>query len=364
LLAEAKSFAGGERDDHHVPMGTAADEQAGSGTPSPAQQTGPPPPAAQGVRLPWEQVPQRLRQRIEHHLGSRVTLAVTQPGGFSPGAAARLELADGGRAFVKAVSPEQNPDSPGLYRAEAAITGRLPAEALAPKLLASFEDNEGWVALVFEDIDGWTPAQPWIPAELDRVLAALAQLAGALTPAPAGFGVPSIAEQLASEFRGWRLLAEAASDGDELDGLDPWAQANLAELAELESRWEQAAAGDSLVHTALRADNLLLTDDRVYVVDWPGACTAQPWIDLIFMLPSIRLQQGPPPETIWAAHPMAGQTDHGAVTAVVAALAGYFTWKSRQPAPKGIPTVRDFQRAQAEITVAWLRERIDSASEV
>jgi aminoglycoside phosphotransferase (APT) family kinase protein len=311
------------------------------------------------VRLPWEQVPQRLRQRIEHHLRSRVTRAVTQLGGFSPGAAARLELADGQRAFVKAVSPEQNPDSPGIYRDEAAITARLPAEALAPRLLASFEDDDGWVALVFEDIDGWMPAQPWIPAELDRVLAAIAELADALTPAPAGVDAPPIAGRFARDFRGWRMLAEAASDGDELDGLDPWAQANLAELAELESRWEQAAAGDSLVHTDLRADNLLLTKDRVYVVDWPWACTAQPWIDLIFMLPSIRLQQGPPPETIWAAHPMAGQTDPDAVTAVVAAVAGYFTHRSRQPAPKGIPTVRDFQRAQAEITIRWLRERSD-----
>jgi aminoglycoside phosphotransferase (APT) family kinase protein len=316
------------------------------------------------VRLPWEQVPERLRRRIEQHLGGRVTRAVTQLGGFSPGAAARLEFADGQRAFVKAVSPEQNPDSPGIYRAEASIAACLPAEALAPKLLASFEDDEGWVALVFEDIDGWMPAQPWIPAELDRVLGAIAQLADALTPAPKGVDVPSIAQRFANDFRGWRMLAEAASDGDELHGLDAWAKSNLGQLAELESRWERVATGDSLVHTDLRADNLLLTQERVYVVDWPWACTAQPWIDLIFMLPSIQLQQGPPAETIWAANPMADQTDPDAVTAVVAAVAGYFAYKSRQPAPQGIPSVRDFQRAQAEVSISWLRGRIDSGLEV
>lgn len=339
-------------------MGTAADGQAGSRAPSQAV------PTAQGVRLAWEQVPQRLRRRIEEHLGSRVTRAVTQAGGFSPGAAARLELADGRRAFVKAVGPEQNPDSPGIYRAEAAIAACLPAEALAPQLLASFDDDEGWVALVFEDVDGWMPAQPWIPAELDRVLAAIARMADALSPAPEGVDVPPIAERFASEFRGWRMLAEAAAGDDELHGLDPWARSNLAKLAELESRWERAAAGDSLVHTDLRADNLLLTDDRVYVVDWPWACTAQPWIDLLFMLPSIRLQQGPLPETIWAASALASQADPDAVTAVVAALAGYFASRSRQPAPQGIPTVRDFQRAQGEVAISWVRARIESALDV
>jgi hypothetical protein len=133
--AGAKSFAGGELGDHHGPMGTAAEQQAGSGTPSPAV------PAAQGVRLAWEQVPLRLRQRIEQHLGSRVTRAVTQLGGFSPGAAARLEFADGRRAFVKAVSPEQNPDSPGIYLAEAEITACLPAAAVVAGVAGYFTDR-------------------------------------------------------------------------------------------------------------------------------------------------------------------------------------------------------------------------------
>src|SRR5579862_5963520 len=67
-----KSFAARPQDDQHVPMGTAADQQAGSGTPIPV------PPAAQGVRLAWEQVPERLRHRVERHVGSRVVSARTQ----------------------------------------------------------------------------------------------------------------------------------------------------------------------------------------------------------------------------------------------------------------------------------------------
>jgi hypothetical protein len=58
---------------------------------------------AGGVRLPWADVPAWLRRKAERQLGGRVLEAVTQPGGFSPGAAARLRLADGRRVFVKAV---------------------------------------------------------------------------------------------------------------------------------------------------------------------------------------------------------------------------------------------------------------------
>jgi hypothetical protein len=115
-------------------------------------------------------------------LGAAVLGAQTQPGGFSPGVAARLTLADGRRAFVKAVD-EVNPDSPDIHRSEARIAAALGTETPAPRLLGSV-DADGWVILLFEDIDGWMPAQPWRSDELSRVLDAMTDLAAALTPAP------------------------------------------------------------------------------------------------------------------------------------------------------------------------------------
>jgi cysteine desulfurase/selenocysteine lyase len=47
-----------------------------------------------------------------------------------------------------------------------------------------------------------------------------------------------------------------------------------------------------------------------------------------------------------------------AVTAYLAALTGYFVHESLQPPPPGIPHVRAFQRAQGEVCIAWLRERL------
>ncbi|THA67550.1 aminoglycoside phosphotransferase family protein [Streptomyces sp. A0958] len=314
-------------------------------------------PPAQGVRHHWSELPAAVRGGIEDVLGAPVVEARTQNGGFSPGVAARVRLADGGRAFVKAVSAEVNPDSPDMHRAEIRHTAALPPHAPAPRLLGSYDDGT-CVALVLEDIEGRQPHVPWEPAELDRVLAALGGLARLLTPAPAD--APPVAGRKSTMFTGWRTLHAAGGS----TRLDPWAAGRLGTLAELESGWAQAAAGDTLAHGDLRADNILLTDDRVVFVDWPHAVRAAPWFDLLAMLPCVAAQGyasspgGPDPETLFTAHPLGRDADPDAVTAVLAAVAGYFAEHALRPAPPGLPTLRAFQAAQGAAALDWLRHRL------
>jgi aminoglycoside phosphotransferase (APT) family kinase protein len=308
--------------------------------------TGPP---AGGRRLGWEEVPAWLRGELATRLGGEVVEAASQPTGFSPGLAVRLRLADGRRAFVKAVGPEPNPDSPGIHRSEARVMAMLPRSAPAPRLLWSL-DRHGWVALAFEDVDGAHPALPWRPGELGRVLAMVADLA-TLTPAPAR--LPPIADRLHDSFQGWRRLAAAG----EVAGLDPWAARNLDRLAGLEAGWPAATEGRALVHGDLRADNLLLTPTRVVAVDWPYACAGVGWVDLLLLLPSVTMQGGPDPEPTFAAHPAAAGADPQAVTAALAAWAGFLVAGARLPDPPGLPTLRAFQRGQAVVALAWLRRR-------
>jgi aminoglycoside phosphotransferase (APT) family kinase protein len=311
-------------------------------------------PPAEGQRLPFEAIPASLRAGIERQLGGRVVRAVTQPGGFSPGVAARLILDNGSRAFVKAVG-DINPESPGIHRAEARIAAALPAVTPAARLLG-FIDAGGWVILMFEDIDGTLPAQPWQPAELSRVLAAMGALAASLSPAP--IEAPPAATRVVRLGQSWQLVAEALAAGtDDLAAADPWARGNLGALVELEHGFAAAVEGTSLAHGDIRADNILLTPDRVVFVDWPWACLSQPWFDLVGMLPSVAMQGGPEPETVLETHPLAAGADPQAITTVVAALAGFWTYLGRQPDPPGLPTVRAFQRAQAGVTLDWLRVR-------
>jgi len=308
-----------------------------------------------GTRLLWPELPAALRAELEARLGSAVVEAVSQSGGYSPGLASRLRLADGRRVFVKAVSPERNPDTAVLLRDEARNAAALPEGLPAPRFLWGYDDGH-WVALAFEDVEGRMPAQPWRRGELDRILRALAELAEQLTPAP--IEAPTVAARYAEELNGWRLLAAAGPR----PGLDPWAESNLERLAELEASWPQASAGSTLLHTDIRADNILLTPTRVYFVDWSYLCVGAAWIDLLLMLPSVALQGGPEPEEILSSHPVGQRADPAAATVIVAALTGYFVERSLRPPPRGLPTVRAFQAAQGEVALRWLQQRLGTAS--
>ncbi|WP_283138930.1 phosphotransferase [Rhizohabitans arisaemae] len=299
-------------------------------------------PPASGVRISWDDVHPPVRSGVERFLGGKVIEAATQHGGFSPGAAVRLRVDTGRRAFVKAVSPAQNDVAVRLYRAEARATAALPEAAPAPRLLDTFELDD-WVTLIFEDIDGRHPMNPWRRDELDRVFAESERMP--VMSASSGCAFPMIAEEFDSAFRGWRSLIDS-----DVSGLDPWASRHLDGLVELETGWAAAAAGDSLVHGDLRADNILLTPDRVYFVDWAYPCVGAPWFDRLAMAPSIAMQGGPPPRELIA-------DPDPAITRVVAAFAGFLVWQSRLPDPPGLPTVRSFQRAQGLIALDWLRER-------
>jgi hypothetical protein len=49
--------------------------------------------------------------------------------------------------------------------------------------------------------------------------------------------------------------------------------------------------------------------------------------------------------------------DEDATTAVIAALAGFFTYHGTLPVLPGLPTLRAFQEAQGAVARLWLRQR-------
>ena len=313
-------------------------------------------PAAAGVRVAWQGLPGPVRHAIEEICGSPVIEAWTQPGGFSPGVAARVLCADGTRHFVKAVSADANPISPQMHRQEgkvlAALDPVIAARQLPVPRLRGMVDREPWVALVADEVVGRPPAMPWKTAELVRVIAALDRLSEALTPAP--ISVPALGESLAAEFTGWRTLASS----DQRDQLDRWSRTRLDDLVALEETWAAHCGGDTLLHCDIRADNLLLTADRVFVVDWPGACRGAAFVELLFFAPSVAMQGGPELTELLSLSRAAQNADKQAVAATLCAFAGFLTCRSLRPAPPGLPTLRPFQAAQADIARRWLADLI------
>ena len=241
------------------------------------------PPPDRGVRLDWSDMPSRVRSEIERWLGGAVVGAVTQPTGFSPGVAARLNTNSGRRVFVKAVGPEPNADAPRIHRREVKIVTALPGAAPVPRLLWSYDQGEGgWVVLVFEDVDGRHPMQPWPVDELDRVVAAMEDLSLLLTPSPLPAAVIGAA---GDQFvRGWRLLQE--EQPSRLDCVDEWTRRHIEALVAIEDNVGRALEGDTLLNDDIRADNILLTSERTLFVDWPHALVGPPWLDVVGFAPS------------------------------------------------------------------------------
>ena len=276
--------------------------------------------------------------------------AQTQPGGLSPGLASRLRLADGRRFFVKAVSEEANPDSPNIHRREAEIMAVLPPPVPAPRLLWTYDDG-GWVALCFDDVDGRHPQEPWTGSDLARVVEALKAMAVALTPSPIALEYTA-SQAFTRGINGWRAARERKEDR-----LDDWCSSHLDRLVELEALAPEAAAGMSLVHFDLRADNLLIAGDRVYVVDWPWARIGASFVDWVAMAPSVTMQGGPAPEDFFRRFDV-DDVAAARVDAVLCSFAGFFVVRGLEPDPPGLPTLRAFQRAQGVVAVKWLRDRL------
>lgn len=310
--------------------------------------------ASGGQRLEWAEVAPSVRAAIEERLGSRVVEARNEPGGFSPGVAARCVLADHRRVFIKAVSPDQNLQACRIHRREAEVTSQLPEDLPVPRLLEVVDDGH-WVALVLDEIDGRQPEEPWTQDQLALVLPALQRFAERVTPTPAP-GLQTIADRYVTAFHGWRDIAAGDADATSYGGA---VQASVDRLADLEAGWVDAAAGDTLLHTDLRADNLLLTPEGgVVLVDWPWACTGAAFVDLVLFLPSVGVGGGPDPQAVIERHSLFADVDDDALLAVVAALAGFFVRQSLEPPPPGLPTVRAFQRSQAEVALTWLLSRV------
>ena len=264
---------------------------------------------------------------------------------------------DGDRYFVKAVGPRPNRDSPGMHRREAQIVAAMPDDVAVPRLLWSHDDEEtGWVLLAFQDIEGRHPEMPWRSDQLGRVVDGLASVADALTPSPIPVSLAGNARRAFQRgINGWRQLAEGPPS--DLDRLDEWSKRNFDRLVELESQAPDAVDGDTLIHLDVRADNILLAENKVWLFDWASACVGASWVDAVGFAPSVAMQGGPPPDQVVARHPAIRSADPAHITAAVTAVAGYFTHRALQPPAPGLPTLREFQAAQGVVARDWVALR-------
>lgn len=300
-------------------------------------------------RLEWQHLPPHVRALIERNCGSPVAAADSQGAGFTPGFASVLTCEDGSRHFVKAASRKAQRMIADAYREEARKLAALPEAAPAPRLLWVHAADD-WVALGIEHVDARQPERPWRAADLDACLAMTEQLAAVLTPAPAGLDLAGFATELAEWPSYWERLRDTPPD------LPGFAE-HIDDGAALAAGFAAVTAGDTVVHTDIRDDNLMLTGDgRVLLCDWNWPVVGAAWLDTLLLMIGPR-GDGHDVDALLAAAPLTRDVPRESVDAVIALVTAYFLLSATLPVPPTSPHMRDAQRWQGEVCWGWLCER-------
>lgn len=296
-------------------------------------------------RLEWAHLPPHVRTLVERECGSSVVAAISQGGGFTPGFASVLVCEDGSRHFVKAASTKAQRAFALSYREEARRLAALPADAPAPPL-RWHHDRDDWVLLGTEYVAAQNPQRPWRLADLEATARMLERLAEVLTPPPGALELAPIAEELAAWPDAWASLRATRP------GLD-----HLEEAAALAAGFAAVSAGDTLVHTDVRDDNVLMAaDGRVLLCDWNWPARGAAWLDTVLLMVGPR-GDGLDVDALLARLPLTREVPAEHIDAFLALVTGYFWRQSEERVPPTSPYLRDFQRWQGDVVWAWLAER-------
>ena len=191
--------------------------------------------------------------------------------------------------------------------------------------------------LLLEDLSAcrWPP--PWHAADVDRVLAALAELRAA----DPGGALPPLSVADRDLAGSWRRVAAAPAQFLSL-GLATGSWLGRSAPSLIDAAESALLDGPCPTHQDVRSDNLCFRGGRALLVDWNLAVLAHPDLDVAFWLPSLHGEGGPAPEEILPrAAPLA------------AVISGFFAERAGKPPLPTAPGVRRVQRQQLRTALPW-----------
>jgi hypothetical protein len=271
--------------------------------------------------------------------------AQSQGAGFTPGLASRLTGADGSRLFVKAANRKAQRRFADAYAAEAAVLRALPEGLPMPALLWSLEDDL-WVVLAFECLDGDNPRRPWRPTQLDACLDALEVIAGRLTPLPSGLHLEPGTDELPALLTGWDEVRQAQPE---------WP--HLEEAAALARAYLDVPDREHFVHFDARDDNFVVDPSgRAWLCDWNWPALGPAWMDTVHLLVSA-YGDGIDADAVLGSRGLTAHVPDEHVDTVIAGLCGFMLAARGRPTPTSSPYLRVHSNWYAEAAWAWLAHR-------
>jgi hypothetical protein len=269
------------------------------------------------LRIDYDELPDPVRVAVESRTGV-IRSARSADAGINSAVAAVLDTEASGPVFLKGL-PDDDVAVINQLR-EARVSPHV--EGIGPRML--WQDTVGgWDLIAFEFVEDARPVD-YTPGSPD--LAKFATVMGQLAKTPC----PNVQMMTA----GWRW-------GAYLD--------NTADYEILE--------GDAFLHTDYNVGNVLITEDRAWLVDWAWATRGAAFIDPALVMPRlIAAGHSPDDAEAWAAqHPAWHEAAPDAITKFAAAISRLWsqladkhpdaTW--RRPLAESAATWADHRAATA-----------------
>lgn len=270
-------------------------------------------------------------------VGSRPVAFKGVSGGYTNARRSLVEFADGSRYFVKA---SVDPLTAGWLRSEHQIYRHVRAPFM-PKLVG-WDDDGADTVLVLEDLSGALWSRTWDDERIARVISTLDAVHRTTPPS----AIPSL-ESMRADLSGWKAVAQDPGPFLSLGVCSPsWLEDRLPLLVAAEEN--AVLSGTDLLHLDVRSDNLCFAGDTVKLIDWNWAAVGNGLVDLVFWLPSLRLEGGPPPESL-----LPGQPE------LVAMAAGYWAARAGLAEPHSGSQVRQIQTKLLSVALPWCARALE-----
>jgi hypothetical protein len=306
-----------------------------------------------------------VRIATEETVGERIERGVRIWGGYTPTPTYRLRLADGRGVFFKAVGPASNAFSRAAHEREERVYREL-ADLItpwAPAFWGAFQ-SDAWQVILLEDL-GPKSVPPWTQSLARHIARSFSDFHRTTLGRSLPDWLPSPERQLRAQERLWgsatqpdNLRSVADLAGNQASEALRWLEVAVPILSRTSHQLADAGPPFALLHRDLRSDNLRWVNGRLRLFDWPHVGIGPPEYDAAAFAQSVTAEDGPEPEQVVAWYAEGNTLRSNVLDASVAALAGYFLDQAWRAEVHGLPRLRQFQRRQLQVTLAWAGRRL------